>query len=323
MGRKANPVAIGAFVVSAVALAVVGVLVFGSGQLFKSTVRFICLFPGAVDGLAVGAPVRFKGVDIGSVSDIRLRMGSDNAISAEQIKRGIRVPVTVEIDTERIARHGGRDRMSIVEIKQLIDLGLRAQLVSQSLVTGLLFVQLDFYPEIPADYQLPPDSSEHEIPTIPTTLERVQSAAAEVVKKLEDIHFDRLVEAAIDALESVNRVVSTPELKAALVALPDTIANLNRAFADIGTLAQDLRGSQGPLLSSVKQASDAAGLTLRDAQTTLRSVHATIAPGSPLANQLTAALQEVSGAARSVRLLADYLERNPSALLRGKELDER
>ena len=80
MGKKANPAVIGAFVVGAVVLAVAGLLVFGSGKMFKHTVKFVCFFPGAVDGLNVGAPVRFKGVEVGSVIDVRLRLGDAKAV---------------------------------------------------------------------------------------------------------------------------------------------------------------------------------------------------------------------------------------------------
>jgi paraquat-inducible protein B len=72
MGKKVNPTVIGLFVVGAIALAVIGVIVFGSGQFFKHTQRFVMYFPGSVNGLSIGAPIKFKGVDIGTVSDIRL-----------------------------------------------------------------------------------------------------------------------------------------------------------------------------------------------------------------------------------------------------------
>src|SRR6266513_856271 len=98
MGRKASPAMIGAFVVGAVALALGGILLFGSGRLFKHASTFVMFFPGDVSGLNVGAPVKFKGVEIGSVSDVQLRFGNMERVSPDQVEKGIRIPVFVEID---------------------------------------------------------------------------------------------------------------------------------------------------------------------------------------------------------------------------------
>jgi len=322
MGRKANPALIGGFVVGAIALAVAGILVFGSGQMFKHTVRFICFFPGAVDGLNVGAPVRFKGVEVGSVIDIRLRLGERGGKEAitEDIARGIRIPVTIEIDRDHIIAQGGKaDVGRPADMQRLINLGLRAQLASQSLVTGLLFVQLDFRPDTPITLALPPGSKPAEIPTIPTAMEQVQSAAQQVLKRLDDLKIEHLVQSASDALQAFTQVANAPGLKRTLEVLPDTIANINQTVASFRALATQLDAREGPLLESIKATSDKTTATLEQARATLQSMQVLVAPDSPLAVQLAASLQEVSGAARSLRLLAEYLERNPSAVVRGKD----
>ena len=95
MGRKANPVMIGAFVVGAIALAVVGIVVFGSGRLFADTTPFVMYFSGSVDGLSVGSPVKFKGVEIGGVTSIQLDLGEE-----------ARIPVWIEVDNKKIVAHG-------------------------------------------------------------------------------------------------------------------------------------------------------------------------------------------------------------------------
>ncbi len=107
MGRKANPAVIGAFVVGAVVLAVAGILIFGSGRMFKHTSKYVCFFPGAVDGLAVGALVKLKGVEIGSVTDIRLRLPEQGPLPPGAVAE-FRIPVTIEIDDERVVAFGGR-----------------------------------------------------------------------------------------------------------------------------------------------------------------------------------------------------------------------
>ena len=324
MGKKASPAVIGAFVVGAIALAVIGVLVFGSGRMFKRNVKFVSFFSGTVNGLNVGAPVKFKGVEVGSVSDIRLRIGEAAVSEPAAIAQGVRIPVFVELDPDKIALQGARrDLRDPQQAKQLIDLGLRAQLNSQSMVTGLLFIQLDFHPEVPAVFFSPPDSKEVEIPTMPTTMERVQSAAAEIIRKLDEIQFDAMVKSAIEVLDGIKNVVNAPELKQTLETLPTTVTNVNDAVASLRRLATELNAKQGPLLESLKATSDKTGVTLEQAQVTLSAIHTLVDARSPLAVQLSASLQEIGGAARSLRLLTDYLERNPSAVVRGKDVLEK
>jgi paraquat-inducible protein B len=314
MGRKANPATIGAFVVGAIVLAVAGVLVFGSGRLFKHTSKYVCFFSGSVDGLNVGAPVRIKGVDIGSVVDIRLRLPEQ----ASQLgSKAIRIPVTIEIDNERVLAVGGEARR---DIKQLIDRGLRAQLNAQSLVTGLLFVQLDFYPESPPTFVLPPGSKTLEIPTVPTTIEQVQSAAENVFRKLQEVHIEALVKSLTEAVDTIKTVVATPELKQAIQALPATVANLNQTVTSLHELSLRIDTKAGPLLDSLKGTSDKGGAALDQTRVTLQTVQQFVEPESPLSTRLSGSLQEVSEAARALRLLANLLERNPSILVRGKEV---
>ena len=322
MGKKANPAVIGGFVVGAIALAVISVAVFGSGQMFKHNVKFICFFTGTVSGLNVGAPVRFKGVDVGSVTDIRLRLGEQALVQRADVEKGVRIPVFIEIDQDKITLQGGRGNLGDpAQVKQLIDLGLRAQLNAQSLVTGLLFIQMDFYPDRPANFVLPPESKPQEIPTIPTTMELVQSAAAEIIHKLDEMHFEDMVKSANRVLDGINGVVNAPGLHQTIETLPATVANVNQAVTSLRELAERLDDKQGPFFDSLKGTSDKTSATLEQARLTLQTVQTLVDPGSPLATQLSASLQEMAGAARSMRLLADYLERNPSSLVRGRDVE--
>jgi paraquat-inducible protein B len=105
--NQANPFAIGAFVIGAVVLAVTGLLIFGSGKLFKHTTRAVCFFTGDVTGLNVGAPVKFKGVDVGTVAEVRLRIPEETeAVTPETAKAGARMPVVVEIDNDQVTDMG-------------------------------------------------------------------------------------------------------------------------------------------------------------------------------------------------------------------------
>jgi paraquat-inducible protein B len=194
-------------------------------------------------------------------------------------------------------------------VKQLIELGLRAQLVSQSLLTGLLLVQLDLNPDIPPVFVLPSDSPLLEIPTIPTTMQRIGAEAQHIAEKLADLDLERLVNAASGAFESVDRVAQSPGLKDALQTLPVMLSNANGAVTDLRPMIVRARG---PFLDSLEG-------TSASANATLKTLQVQIAPNGPLAVDLATALQELAGAAHSVRLLADSLDRNPSALVRGTE----
>ena len=311
MGRKANPVIIGAFVVGAVALAVVGIVVFGSGRLFADTTPFVMYFSGSVDGLSVGSPVKFKGVEIGSVKSIQLDLGEE-----------ARIPVWIAVDNKTIVARGA-ERWSSDQtlLKAAVERGLRAQLNSQSIVTGLLFVQLDYHPEAPAVFVAPPEAAMPEIPTIPTTLEQAQQAAAEIIANLRQIDFDGFGKALRAAIDGINATVNAPGLQKALQSLPDTLASLDSTLASVEKLANNLDQKSGPLLTSLQQTSQQSTRAVEQARATLESVQGLADAGSPLAGQLVGVLEELRGTARSIRLLADYLERNPSALVRGREVN--
>src|SRR6266481_4689388 len=268
MSSKANPVVIGAFVVGAIVLAIAGVLVLGSGKLFKRTTRAVCYFTGDVMGLNVGAPVKFKGVDVGSVAAVQIRLPEETGgPTVESVKQGLRIPVIIEIDNDKVTQEGATRTLDTARVKHLVELGLRAQLVSQSFLTGLLLVQLDFNPEVPPTYMLPPNSPLLEIPTVPTSMQQIQAAARDVIRKLEAINLEGLTDSATRALDSIDRVAQSPGLHQAL-----------------------------------------------------QTLQVLIAPDGPLAVDLATALREMAGAAHSVRLLADSLDRNPSALVRGTEV---
>ena len=146
MNKKISPTLIGAFVVGALALIVIAILVFGSGRLFRQTKDFVLYFDNSVNGLRIGAPVKFKGVEIGSVKDIRLQL--------EQGKLINKIPVIIEIDLEKLTSRGATsadcDRWTAKPFsKAIVDRGLRGQLEMESLVTGLLYIALDLFPGTP------------------------------------------------------------------------------------------------------------------------------------------------------------------------------
>ncbi len=319
MSKKASPTLVGAFVIGAIALLVAGVVVFGSGALFKETVPFVLSFTGSVHGLSVGAPVKFKGVEVGSVTDIRLSLNADETGDGPRT----RVPVVIEIDESRVIARGVRVDVADHEtLKRLIDAGLRGQLNAQSFVTGLLFVELDFHPDTEAVYAFPPDFTPQEIPTIPNVFEQAQTALAEIIADLEKLDLQRLFDSVADTVEGFKKIVNSEGVQTAAANLDKTMANLDDAFVSVRKLSDELGVKAGTLGRSVEEVAAQTRVTLETMDTSLRTVRDLLDPSAPLAVQLQGALDEISGAARSVRLLASELERNPSALIRGRKTEE-
>lgn len=317
MGRKPNPTIIGAFVVGALALGLLGLLVFGSGRYFRSTNQYVVYFPGSVNGLSVGAPVKFRGVDIGTVTNIELVFGPENGHT------GVRIPVYVETDPRNVKRDGEVLNMRDPEVQQrLVAAGLRAQLQTQSLVTGLLYVQLDFFPDTAVTYVLPQPSDPVEIPAIPTALEEASSAAREIIDELRSVKFGPMVQQASEALQGINAIVNSPSVKATIDELPTTIKQLNQTIADARGLLSRVDQQVTPLAGELDATLESVQRTLASVEQTVASAGTLIAPGSPLDYDLRNTLQDVGRAAQAIQYLADYLERDPTALIYGKPTTE-
>jgi paraquat-inducible protein B len=360
MGKRANPTVIGAFIVGAVALIVIGLLVFGRGRFFTETRKFVLYFDGSVKGLNVGAPVDFQGVRVGSVTNVTVLF-----LPQEQ---EFRTPVYIEVDPGTIRAMGTRkDEDARKEFFQaLVKRGLRARLESQSLVTGQLFVQLGFFPDTPIRL-VGGDPDVPELPTIPTTLQQAQAAAQSILEKIQELPLDQLFAHFMQTLQGVDRLVNSPEI-------PEFIRSMNGALADILRLVRQVEAGVAPLLDDVRTASVAARTLLTDLQQLVRRVDGQVVPLTDNAKQtldgvravlkdsqqlvrnadgrvirmtdsftdtakaaqatmvtaqrrlddnLVVTLQEMAATMRSVRVLMDYLERNPNALLTGKGGDRR
>ena len=306
--RKANPALIGVFVLGAVVLAGAAVVVFGSGRFFRRTVTLYCYFSGSVNGLNTGAPVKFRGVQIGSVTAIRLLLRNRAVTSLDEV----RIPVAIEIDETLISDLGGRGFvLDRDRLDALIAGGLRAQLQTESFVTGVLYVGLDAFPGSPVVLVLPKDAGVLEVPTMPTTLEQASQAFRSVMNRLDKLDLEGLVGAVRNAVDGVNTFVRSPELDQAL-----TIAR--EALASIRRVSQSLEPGVGPTIRSLQATSADVRASLQQLDVTLTELRSLIDPQAPLAVELARTLGALGDAAQSVRSLADYLDRNPSAILTGR-----
>jgi phospholipid/cholesterol/gamma-HCH transport system substrate-binding protein len=329
MNKKVSATVIGGFVVGALLLVVGAVVMFGSGRYFRKTYEFVLYFDSSVNGLRVGAPVKFRGVEIGSVKSILIQVEKNMKVQ--------RIPVIIEIDPEKLTSRGGAGKLlnDPQALKEAIDNGLRGQLQLESFVTGLLFIGLDIFPDSPAKFVQEPDKGGYkypEIPTQPTTLQKAQEKIGEILAKLEDIDFKQLIESATQTIKGVNVLVNSPDLKRAVQSLDEVTTRLSDAGANIARAANTLEGSVKSLAgdlqltsaearAAIKQAGTAvkqSEAAIKEAEETMASIRAVVDPDSTTFYEINRTLKEVSSAARSLRLLANYLERNPRALIFGK-----
>jgi paraquat-inducible protein B len=326
---KVSPATVGVFVIGAFALLTVALLTFGGINFFAKPQRFAVYFDESVHGLDNGSPVKLRGVRVGRVVGINIRY--------DEAKNESVAAVICELNRESVTDTKGNviNVASRVELQKLVDRGLRAQLGVQGLATGLLFVELDFVD--PSEYTPTGPMSDSQyvvVPAKPSSIAELTASISEILGRVRRVDFEGLsVElkklladtrkevVGVDlkgVLEqwkktgaSVDLLVSSPEIK-------ETIANLNGAITEVrATIAKlDTQvGTNGEQLTA----------TLAQAKVTLESFNAAaagarkfIAAQGGLGDEATRALAQLAEAAAAVQRLADFLERNPQALISGR-----
>jgi len=324
MAKPASKTRIGLFVVGAVVLAITAVAVFGSGSFFSDKKYYVMFFDGTVKGLNVGAPVMFQGVRIGSVKDISLILNVDTMT--------VKVPVVVEFDTDKVKRIGGPDSDETDEyVSKLIEKGLRAQLQLQSFVTGQLMIAIDFFPKTPVRY-VGLKEDYQEIPTTPSSMEQL-------TRTLENLPIQEFVQKVTSTVDGLNKLVNSPETKASLKSvrqgLHETAGILRKVNSQIEPIIANLRATSESLKSATGKVDTAfsgkegipnqltetlaaARETMEEARQTLSSMQSASSENSVMMNEVGSTLDELSRAARSLRVLSDYLEQHPDSIIWGK-----
>jgi paraquat-inducible protein B len=332
MSARASSTAIGVFVSGAILLAVVAVLIFGSGKLFSKQEKFIIYFDDSVNGLTVGSPVKFKGVQIGQVSNIMIHY--------DQADDSASIPVIVDIDVSRLHNELGDDvDLSDAQVfAAQVSGGLRAKLQLQSLLTGLLYIDLDYYDDLANTPPPPPNQlvlkKYKEIPSLPSGLSEMMKSVTTALENISEIDFKSISMKVNNLLDQLNNGVSqiqfkeindqllaaTTNLNAILAdpQLKQAIAQLNTTLGSFQQLSDNVNAQVQPLSSQIQLTAQRARATMDQVDKTLLAVRELVQPQSSLRYQLDSALSEIAGASQAIRVLADYLERNPGALLTGR-----
>jgi paraquat-inducible protein B len=242
-------------------------------------------FNQSLRGLSPGAPVDFRGVVIGEVKSI--------GVEFDRAEREFKMPVVVQIYPDRLRRQGS-DRTREGQLSQLerwrflVGKGLRAQLRTGNLLTGQVYVAIDFFPDA-KPVVLDIERTPLELPTAPNSLDELQSQVSDIARKINKVPFEEI----------------SADLRRAL-------ASLNKTLATSEQLVKSIQNDVTPEMAAA----------MKDVRRTLNSAEKTIADDSPLQQDLRQTLQEVTRAAGSLRVLTDYLERHPESLIRGKPEDK-
>jgi len=345
---KANPKVIGGFVVGAIALAIAGIIVFGGGQFFKKAVPMVAFFQGSVGGLAVGAPVTFDGVKIGQVTKVEPVY--------DAAKQDVLIPVYIELDTP-IQTIGPKAGTALADLDELIKDGLRAQLVSESMVTGQQSVNFSFFNPNKNPIKLVGlIPGIREIPTVPSSFDRLKASLNNFLINLNKVPLEEIGNKVDDTLTTLNQTLTDADvlLKHVDKAVQPTLDDVQAAVAEAKTVLQNADGlvtelrerlelKPGQPLQKVNDTLDTyrlmgqnlnaqIGPLSGDAQTMLKKLTATldqayalvetlqrdVARNPALLSEVTSTLREFKSAAISIRALADFLRNNPNSLLTGK-----
>jgi paraquat-inducible protein B len=341
MKRKASPALIGAFLVGGITLLAVAIIAVAGNKLFTRKERAVMHFSGSVYGLQVGAPVVFRGVRVGSVTSVE--------VFYDRATDSFSIPVVAELEGDAVSGlDGKRAKMDVaLALPALVERGLSAQLSMQSLLTGLLYVDLDLRPKAKTSVR----GSYRDVVEIPTTATAIQA----LKDQLEGMDFRRMAEDLSAIAASARAVVSGPEIKQAMADLTRitasvkhlterldkrvdplvddvqrTLATARSAVQSLGTAAQSVDSNAARLGTAGDRAAAllapdsallqdlqrAAGAVAQSAQ----SLRSATAEDGALVRNSAQALQDLSRAARALRDLAEALEQKPESLIRGREV---
>ena len=326
MSKKANPTSIGIFVFAGLALGVAGLLLFSSQRLFKPKTRFVIYFDTSLNGLREGAPVKYRGVTVGSVRRVMIHFNQLPGDSA--------MPVIVELREDLIQRRLVGDTL----FQGLKDLGdevrkdLRATLETESLVTGVLYVSLELLNDAPPPVFHQQEKVYVEIPSRATRIQMFVNSLADtdlaglatnlnslitrVNSEVGDVHLAEIRESLTNLLVSVNRVVNSPDLT-------NAFANLNSTLVEYRLLAQKLNNRVDPLADGLTNTLAHAGVALSEIRFSVQNVGDLLGPNSDFRHDLALTLDQLAGAAQSISALAEYLQNHPNALITGRRRPEK
>jgi paraquat-inducible protein B len=326
MSKKANPTLVGLFIVVGLTLGVTGLLLFSTAKLFTRTRQCIIYFNESLNGLNEGAPVKYRGVTIGSVKRVMVRFN--------QATNDYAMPVIIELEEKLVTERIGEPAQVFTEagLQQRIQAGLRASLQSESLVTGVLYIDMRPDPDAPVPVFHQTVKRYPEIPSEPTQIQELFNNLASLDIKSIETNLNVLLkklDGTLDALRMVDinagitnvilaaqQLIGSPEITNNLVAVRATLEQYR-------LLGEKLNLRVDPLADSLTNSLAEATRALAQVRGAAENLRTLIAPDSPLRNDLDQALQQLAGALQSFAALGDFLKQHPNALITGRQVREK
>lgn len=317
-------------------LLIVGmVMYFGTANFLNRSTYFLLFFDQSVNGLNVGSAVKFRGVPVGEVKRIMIRADGQREDSTA-------IPVIIEINRSRLENDLGVSSTAFApeNIKESIGRGLVAELSLESFITGQLFVEFGMKPDRSGDttLHLEQENGILEIPTLNSSLDQITADIAQIISDvgaldleelnqninavlvnaatmLEGIDSEGISESVTGAADQVAAFIASEEFKDSLVAV-------RGAFEEIRDTAGSFNLSDGPLAETIDTWTAQITETLDSLDNLTNDASALLQPDSNVRYEFETMIRELGRAARSIRLLSEYLERNPNALLTGRSEEE-
>ena len=335
MKTKVSPAVVGAFVIGAFALGILALLSFGGFSFFDKPERFVAFFDESIHGLDLGSAVKLRGVRVGRVVGLSIRYDVHNA------KNRSVVAVVCELNKDMVTdAHGAIiDVSSRAELEKLVQRGLRAKLEVAGLATGLLFVQLDF-PE-------PDDSSEvtrgaHDryivVPSVRSAISEFQTGLSKLLANLQRVNLDQLAKDISSLATTAKKEIEGVDLKGLTEQWKKTGAQFEafatnpefkKTFDHLNAGIADLRATITKLDAQIEPTSKDFAATLAEAKKTMEAFRAAAATAQNfvttnggVVDDISDTLAHLNDAADAVKRLADFLERNPNALITGRKRPE-
>ena len=326
MSKKANTTLIGIFVIGAIALGIISLIVLGAGKIFSEKTTYVTYFDSSVQGLRPGANVTFRGVRIGQVNTIYVRF--------DESMLEFTLPVIIEFQEGAVQTISGTEgkRTDAEVFDALIERGLRAKLQMESFVTGQLLIDLDFYPNQPAIFR-DDHSGYPEIPTIPSDIEIALESVQKIMRKLDELPLDEMLENLSTTMEGIDKLVNSPEIYSAirgvdqLVNSPETqqisakivhsLDQLDATTSEIQLFVENMDQQVTPIASEMHKAIEDMQIAISDMQRIFKKVREGV-EDETVRYEISTTLSELKNAARSFRIFVEYLEKHPEALIQGK-----
>ncbi len=328
MSARANPTAIGAFLIGAVVIAIGGLAVLASATWFHKESTFVSFFGESINGLELDSPVKFQGVPVGNVTSL--------GIQIDRVGKTFQVPVEFEIDLRKLQTLRGSfvDLENPAVLKEQIADGLRVQLQMESMVTGQLYLELSYNPKAAPPVLEQRVTKYAELPTTPSLMSALGTGAGSVVQEvvrvlfqvnalLDEIDMPEINAAVVSTAQSVRRLVDAPEIRQALREMPVATAQVTRTMVAVERLATTADSAIGPIGVHAERATTELATALQVLRRTLEQTEGLLSVDSGIGYELQGALASLKEAADALQLLTTTLEQSPDILLRGKKPPER